>query len=108
MIRDNLIDQKLLKQLLDYDPDTGLLVWKIRDRSFFSSDSNCNAWNARYAGKPAGGIDKRGGITLKIFDKSLAAPRVVWILTYGDKPNGIARYKNAIKTDLRLSNLTFT
>lgn len=107
MIRDYLIDKALLEQLLDYDPDAGILVWKTRDRSFFFTDADCAKWNARYAGKPAGGIDKRGAITLKIFNKSLSAPRVVWILTYGDRPTGRVKYKNTIKTDLRLNNLTF-
>jgi hypothetical protein len=107
MIRDYLIDKQLLEQLLDYDPDKGTLIWKVRDSCFFFTDTDCNVWNSRYAGKAAGGIDKRGAITLKIFNKSLSAPRVVWILTYGDRPKGRVKYKNSIKTDLRLSNLTF-
>ena len=107
MIRDYLIDKALLEQLLDYNPDNGTLVWKVRDKSFFFTDADCNNWNSRYAGKIAGGLDKRGAITLKIFDKSLSAPRIVWILTYGDKPSGRVKYKNSIKTDLRLDNLTF-
>lgn len=108
MIRDYLIDKELLEQLLDYDQHKGALVWKVRDESFFSNSTDCALWNARYAGKAAGGIDKRGAITLKIFDKSLSAPRVIWILTYGNKPTGRVRYKNSVKTDLRLNNLTFT
>lgn len=108
MIRDYLIDRELLEQLLDYDQHTGVLVWKVRDESFFFTSTDCALWNSRYAGKAAGGIDKRGAITLKIFDKSLSAPRVIWILTYGNKPTGRVRYKNGIKTDLRLNNLIFT
>lgn len=108
MIRDYLVDRKLLEQLLDYNPEKGTLIWKVRDKSFFYTDADCATWNSRYAGKPAGGIDKRGAITLKIFDKSLSAPRVVWILTYGDKPSGRVKYKNTVKTDLRLDNLIFT
>jgi hypothetical protein len=108
MIRDYLIDKTLLEQLLDYDPKTGTLIWKVRDESFFFNSTDCALWNSRYAGKAAGGIDKRGAITLKIFDKSLSAPRVIWILTYGNKPNGRVKYKNSIKTDLRIDNLIFT
>lgn len=108
MIRDYFFDKKLLSQLLEYEPITGSLTWKTRDKSFFNSDADCNTWNKRYAGKPAGGVDKRGGITLKIFDKSVSAPRIIWILMFDIRPTGIVKYKNGIKTDLTLNNIEFT
>lgn len=107
MKRDYLITQSLLKQLLDYNPDTGELTWKYRDRKFFNNVSSYRSWNKRYSNKKAGGLDKRGGITLKIFDKSMSAPRVIYMLYYGVVPNSPVTYKNNDKLDLRLENIGF-
>ena len=32
------IDINILKQLLDYDPDTGIITWKERPLSFFKEE----------------------------------------------------------------------
>lgn len=52
-------DQQLLQASLDYDPQTGLLVWKRRPEFTFNptlkrtASHLANAFNATYAGKPA-------------------------------------------------------
>lgn len=48
-----LITQRLLRELITYDPRTGLAVWKPRGPEFFSREADWLAWNTKYAGKPA-------------------------------------------------------
>ncbi|EKF16891.1 HNH endonuclease, partial [Nitratireductor pacificus pht-3B] len=43
-----------LRELLVYDPETGILTWKVRPRRHFKTDGAWKGWNARYAGKLAG------------------------------------------------------
>lgn len=107
MKRDNLINQSLLLELLFYESDSGRLIWKKRNVKYFSSLNECVVWNNRYAGKDAGGLDKRGGITLKIFDKSMSAARIAYLYHYGTIPDKKMTYKNKNKTDLRIDNLIF-
>lgn len=48
MAKKPLPTQETLRQLLDYDPQTGALTWKPRTGKWSSR------WNKRYAGKIAG------------------------------------------------------
>ena len=44
-------DQKRLKELLDYNPETGLMIWKPR---------GCSWFDPKYAGKVAFNCDHLG------------------------------------------------
>lgn len=50
------LTQELLKNLLFYNPDTGVFVWRERPLSMYAKESVCRSWNIRFAGKEAGGI----------------------------------------------------
>jgi hypothetical protein len=50
----------LVREFLDYDPPTGVLRWKQRQRKWFSSKRACSIWNALYAGKVAGSVALNG------------------------------------------------
>lgn len=67
-----------LKALLDYDPNTGILIWKYRPRNLFKSNRAYSTWNSRYAGKQAfTAIDKKGYNTGAINNVNYRAPRVI-------------------------------
>lgn len=51
------ITQKIVKELLHYDPLTGDLTWKERDASWFASERRGVHWNTRFANKAAGYVD---------------------------------------------------
>lgn len=76
-----------LKALLDYDPNTGILIWKYRPRNLFKSNRAYSTWNSRYAGKQAfTAIDKKGYNTGAINNVNYRAPRIIYKWFYGIEP----------------------
>lgn len=71
--------QTELKQLLDYDQITGVLIWRARPRSMFPSDRAWNTWHSRYAWKPAfTATDRKGYHVGSIYDVNYRASRVIY------------------------------
>ena len=87
-----------LRELLDYDPDTGLLTWKRRVGKFSSR------WNQLYAGKIAGTVVPAGYVAVKILNRDYLAHRVVWAMVHGKWPECI-KHRNGNLADNRLTNL---
>lgn len=92
--------QPRLRELLDYDPETGVLRWRLRA----GTDRFTKTWNARYAGTVAGYIANHGYITITIDGVDYYAHRVIWKLVTGDEPPEID-HENGIRSDNRAENL---
>lgn len=82
--------QELLKYHFTYDPQTGILRWKV---------PTCKRTRV---GDVAG--SHREYITIKLFGKEYPAHRLAWLYTYGHLPK-LIDHKNRNKYDNRLSNL---
>lgn len=84
---------ELLRELLVYDPHTGMLWWKARKPEHFaatknkSAESLCKWWNGRFAGTPAlNAIGNHGCRHGKINGTLHYAHRVAWALQTGSWP----------------------
>jgi len=102
-----------LRQLLDYDPETGKLTWKARDSSQFTrSYGLCGprhqaaVWSAKNAGREAFTYTNEHGYRKGKVDRQVyAAHRVAWAIYYGEWPKQIIDHINGEKSDNRITNL---
>lgn len=90
-----------LRQLLDYDPATGVFLWN--SRSNVTGPEKC--WNTRFAGKPAGRINSRGYHEIVIFGKLYGAQRLAWLYVTGDWPQDLIDHRDRDKANNVFTNL---
>jgi hypothetical protein len=100
------LNQKRLHDLIDYNPDTGVLIWKTRPRNDFVLELDWKSWNTRFSGKPAGWRDNSGYGRLNLDKKMPRAHQVAWVYMHGDIPDGCQiDHINGRRDDNRISNL---
>jgi len=101
--------QEVLRQLLDYNPETGALVWQPRQIDTFKAGNRQIAawkmWNKRFAGKAACEPEHGNGyLRGSIFGKRFYAHRIIWKWVYGNDPVNIDHI-NGNRSDNRIFNL---
>ena len=97
----------LLREMLDYNPDTGDFRWRERPLSHFASHKIWRRWNTVTAGRPAGWVTAFGYLRIRLNDGrgSMTAHRVAWSMTHdGDEPDMIDHI-DGDKLNNRIANL---
>ena len=89
----NKLTQKRLKELLDYNPENGIFVWKV-----------AKAKSVRI-GCVAGTTNKDGYIEIGIDYNRYLAHRLAWFYVYGYFPEHDIDHINRIKTENFIDNL---
>jgi hypothetical protein len=87
------ISQSRLKELLHYDPETGVFTWRVA------------AANCIQAGDIAGSPNGDGYRQIKIGGRPYLAHRLAFLFITGEWPPGEIDHKNADRTDNRWANL---
>lgn len=104
------ITPEIVRELLQYDPETGIFTWKERKPHRCKSQHECNRWNSRHAGKRAGriGINRKNGYQnrhITILGNSMLEHRLAWLwMTDIPLPMEID-HRNRDATDNRWDNL---
>lgn len=88
-----MISAEELRELLDYDLDTGIFTRKAR------TSTRVNV------GDLAGHPDKDGYLRLSLNGKRYKSHRLAWLYVHGEWPEGEIDHINGIRTDNRASNL---
>ena len=86
------LTQEKVHQLLDYDPETGELKWKV-------------ARGNRKMGAVAGSVGPDGYRQIEINRKNYRGHRLAWLWWYGYFPENDIDHINRVRSDNRLSNL---
>lgn len=93
MAKTNLTAHRL-KELLDYDPETGVFTW-----------NNPSPPNRFKHGVKAGTIGAKGHIVIKLADQSYKAHRLAWLYVIGEWPKDQIDHMNGVPDDNRFENL---
>ena len=95
-----------VRDLLDYNSETGVLTWKARPRAYFENNLAWSAWNARFSGNVAMfGRRPDGYLGGKILGKTYGAHRVAYLIYHGKWPIGEIDHINGVTGDNRIANL---
>ena len=100
------IDAAAARKLLRYDPDTGKLYWRHRDRGMFKNSGLWKYFNKRFAFQEAAtSSDRHGYRQLTLLGKGYSAHRVIWLIATGEWPDDQLDHINGDRHDNRLKNL---
>jgi hypothetical protein len=88
-----MITQDELKELLHYDPETGVFTWKV------------NRGNQVNDGFVAGNMDGDGHLQISINKKKYKAHRLAWLYMTGKWPKEHIDHINGVKDDNKFFNL---
>ena len=98
-------NQKELKKIVTYNPETGVMLWRERPVEMFQSERDCKTWNNRYFNTPVGSICEGGYVRTEIQGKKYRLHRLVWLYVYGGYPPSQIDHINCIRDDNRIANL---
>ncbi len=102
------LTQAMVRELLDYDPKTGILIWRVRDRHWFKRDGDQKTWNKIFAGKETGSPDGDGYLQCTVLSRAYKAHRLIWLWMTGEWPKDEIDHENHIQSDNRWLNLRVT
>jgi len=104
------ITPEVCRQLLDYDPATGVLTWRRREKHWFANQRSWARWNTKHAGKVAfTTVKQRRGRAVCFIGTILSTPqkahRVAWAIHYGKWPDNEIDHEDGNPLRNVISNL---
>ena len=91
-IKDHGITVDQLRELLCFDPETGVFGW-------------AKNWGGKRKGDPAGCLHPHGYVVIQVLGRQHPAHRLAWIHVYGAWPSSELDHINGIRDDNRIANL---
>lgn len=88
-----MITQHRIKELLNYDTETGIFTWRVRNG------------NRTKAGGTAGGVNSHGYVQIRLDGVLYKAHRLAWLYMYGVMPEDMIDHINRKTGDNRICNL---
>ena len=102
-----MLTKERLDELFVVFPNRGLMFWKERPASAFSSERACRSWNTRFAGKEAGSTNKRGYREIHFDGKLHLRHRLIWLYVFDVLPLAVD-HENGVEAGDGIGNLRHT
>jgi len=87
------LTQARLKELLHYDPETGIFTWLV------------GRPNGVSAGRRAGSLNRKGYLIIKVDNRPYKAARLAHLYMTGEFPAALMDHESRIRSDNRWKNL---
>lgn len=87
-----MVAQSRLKELLHYDPETGVVTWRATRGGV-------------RAGTVAGSTNHNGYLQIGVDGRDYLVHRLVWLYVHGDWPKHQIDHINGVRADNRIANL---
>lgn len=100
-----MITQSILKELFDYDHETGVFTWRPRKEYSIGKYYKSSSWNTKFAGKTAGSDHSEGYWKIGIDGKQYLAHRLAWLYVYGKWPEDQLDHVDNIRNHNWISNI---
>lgn len=71
-----------LRLLVDYDPATGIMVWRTREDGFFLPQGYADRWNTKNAGTIVGTLQTDGGYRARVNKRTYEVSRLAFMLIH--------------------------
>ena len=97
--------QALVRQLLHYDPESGIFTRRPRPRDMFPDDRAFNHWNATYRERPPGSLNWFGYLMIYLPGSTYRAHRLAWLYVHGEPVPDVIDHADGNPLNNRISNL---
>lgn len=103
-----MITQARLKELFQYDPQEGVLIWRERPLTDFKNKPAYHSFKSRWEGKVAGHIQFQGYRKIVADGQNHQAHKLIWCFVFGEwitYPDAEIDHVNGDRADNRIQNL---
>ena len=99
------ITQNYLKEIVSYNPETGIFIWIDRGLSHFKSLSSYRSWITRFLGKQAGSVSNNGYVVINTNGKLYTCHRLAWLYVHGTMPYLEVDHIDGDRSNNKIANL---
>jgi len=104
--REAKIEPALLRRLLRYEPESGLLYWRERKAGDCATARAVSVFNSKSAGREAfTSLHEHGYRLGAVQGIALRAHRVIWAIVHGQWPDGHIDHRDGNPANNRISNI---